>query len=204
VDSQSCLNDFLVYGDLQPAGGQSRVAENGDQSVLIDEDMKGQHDQLYGPLFKSFNIRSQDLVKKTIRFPYLQRTWHVVSYYRPVEVLEDCLKRPFMDQDNQDTVQMLHVDSSQLPLGCLSWSYRTGENSVPSGLCPGNTGASAWTDVRPYHPAWNVQQNSLPYPGVWDMEIMPESKMASETHQHGLNLEPLWPAMEDSESLMVP
>ncbi|KAK5042886.1 hypothetical protein LTR84_012405 [Exophiala bonariae] len=200
------LDGFLVYGELQPAGRQSRIIKTGNQSVLVNEGLEGRYDQLYGPLAKSFNTHPEDLVKKTIRLKYLNHTWHVVSYYRPVEVLEDRLKRPFIDQDNQenqDIVQMLHVDGSHLPLGDLSLSYRTGEHSGPSRLCPWNTGASALTEngadcaactgLEPDH--CNVQQNLLPDPGVWDMEVMPDSIMANETHQQGLNLESSWPVV---------
>jgi hypothetical protein len=109
------LDGFLVYGELNPAGGQSRIAENRNQPLLIDEGMKGRHDQLYGPLAKSFNFHPEDLVKKTICLKHLDRTWHVVSYYRPVDVLQGRLKSPSMDLVNQDMVHMLPREGSLMP-----------------------------------------------------------------------------------------
>ena len=202
------LDAFLVYGELNPAGRQPRTAQTDVQTVVNDEGMKGRQDQLYGPLAKSFNIRPEDLVKKTIRFPYLERTWHVVSYYRPVDVLQNGLKRPFMDQDNQGHCANVALRREFMPHLYLSLNHQAEENRTPS-MWPLDIRTPTLMDVEQFyhksneldHDHCNAQQDSLPSPGVWDLEVMPDSTMASETRQQGLNLESSWLVVtRDSES----
>lgn len=186
------LDDFLVYGELKPAGRQSRVAQTDDQTVVNDEGMKGRHDQLYGPLAKSFNTCPEDLVKKTIRFPYLERTWHVVSYYRPVDVLQNGLKRPFMDQDNQGHCANAALRRGFMPHHDICLNHQAEENRTSS-IWPWDIWTPTLMDVEQYyhtsneldHDHCNVQQNWFPYPGVWNMEVMPESTRVSTYNPHG-------------------
>ncbi|KAI1615466.1 Gti1/Pac2 family-domain-containing protein [Exophiala viscosa] len=79
----------------------SRTAETEYEPMSTKDAVPHRHKELYGPLAKSFNFKAGELVKKTISIKESGNSgtiWHVVSYYRSLDVLQDLLRTPSMDQ----------------------------------------------------------------------------------------------------------
>ena len=93
---------FFIYGERSASPHQSHTGNTEKQSWLEYERSKEWYQRLYGPLAKSFNIQPDVLVKKTIRVQDLDDSgavWHLISYFRPVDVLAGRLQAPGIYQD---------------------------------------------------------------------------------------------------------
>jgi hypothetical protein len=93
------LGDFLIYGERSPSSSRSHARATNNQPRLEDDGPAKQHHWLFGALARSFNIQPHNLVKKTISIKDLDgsgATWHLISYLRPVDVLEGRLQAPSM------------------------------------------------------------------------------------------------------------
>ena len=95
------LGEFLIYGQRSASPHQSHTVEIENQPPLTKHDLEGWYQPLYGPLAKSFHVKPDELVKKTIKVKdteHFGATWHLVSYYRPMDVLQGQLQTPSIYQ----------------------------------------------------------------------------------------------------------
>lgn len=114
------MREFVIYGEradrnrlyperkdpslrAQPHQGFEVVNDKGVSETISP----GWEARLYGSLRRSFNIKSNGLIRKSIsikedvnpRTPRLSvPIWHLVSYYRPVDVVQGRLRTPSMDE----------------------------------------------------------------------------------------------------------
>lgn len=104
------MGNFVVYGALEAPDEQKRrrrprffrenqetapapapaPAEVGDSTRLIN-------DELCGPLIDSFGFPTSGLVKKTLTIKTDDKSYHLVSYFRPDDVRSEKLIRPTVD-----------------------------------------------------------------------------------------------------------
>lgn len=177
------LGDFLIYGARSASPNQSHVAERDNQSVPVEPGMENWHQRLYGPLAKSFDSTPESLVKKTINVRDSHDAgakWHLVSYYRPIDVLQGRLKSPSMDQN---LAPLWHIEGNSMSRGNLPQSYEAGDSSIWPIMCSWNTWESAILHCRPCHHTFNelgynhcdVHQMSLSYPGCVHTDAIPRS-----------------------------
>ncbi|OQV11227.1 hypothetical protein CLAIMM_15090, partial [Cladophialophora immunda] len=95
------LGEFLIYGEPSASPHQSQRMDKESSPPLVEGPSEDRHRQVYGPLAKSFHFKPEELVKKTIKVKdtgHSGATWHLVSYYRPMEVLNGQLQTPSMNQ----------------------------------------------------------------------------------------------------------
>jgi hypothetical protein len=78
---------------------------------------------------KSFHFGPENLVKKTINIKDTDHFWHLVSYYRPIDVLQGLLQIPSLNQEF--ILQSWHRPGNSKPDENLSDDYRVGQSSVP-------------------------------------------------------------------------
>lgn len=70
------------------------------QPLLVQYGLEDQHQRLYGPLARFSHFDHLSLVKKatTVKSSDDSGTfWHLMSYYRPIDVLEGRLQTPKMN-----------------------------------------------------------------------------------------------------------
>jgi hypothetical protein len=97
------LGEFLIYGERSASPHQPHTTETRNKALLAEDGLEDSHQLLYGPLAKSFHLKPEELVKKTIKVKDNERsgaTWHLVSYYRPVDVFQGRLHTPSINQDS--------------------------------------------------------------------------------------------------------
>ncbi|KAI1621870.1 Gti1/Pac2 family-domain-containing protein, partial [Exophiala viscosa] len=93
------LGEFWIYAERPASPGRSQTAETEYEPMSTKDAVPHRHKELYGPLAKSFNFKAGELVKKTISIKESGNSgtiWHVVSYYRSLDVLQDLLRTPSM------------------------------------------------------------------------------------------------------------
>jgi hypothetical protein len=174
------LGDFLIYGEQESTSRRPQTLHMVDQPGESEDGREDLERRLYGSLANSFNCHSHSLIKKTISINDFGRPCRLISYYRPVDVLQGQLKSPSVDQANEDIMHMLHLEGSLVPREDSTLSYQAGEHSVRSSIYPWDIWTSTLINSRPYHHAsneldhdhCNVQQNALPYSGVLHMEAI--------------------------------
>jgi hypothetical protein len=93
------LGDFLIYGERESSLRQLQTLDTVDKLGMAEDGREDLHRRLYGSLANSFNSHPNSLMKKTISIKDFGTPWHLVSYYRPVDVLHGRLTSPSMDQD---------------------------------------------------------------------------------------------------------
>jgi hypothetical protein len=207
VDSEPNLGQLPHIWERESPQRQPQSLDTVDQLEMAEDGQEDLHRRLYGPLANSFKCHSHSLIKKTIRIENFGSQCRLISYYRPVDVLQGRLKGPSMDEGKVEMMHMLHLERSLVPLGNLSMCHQVGENSGRSSIYPWDISTSTLIDSQPYqhtsneldYDHCNVQQYALPFSGVVDMEFIPGPIMVSETRQWGLDLDSLWPVMEDLE-----
>ena len=94
------LGDFFVYGDRSTSANELHTMDNDNGPLSVEDGREGWHQRLYGPLMRSFNINAESPVKKAINIKDIDdsgATWHLVSYYRPVDILQGRLQTPSMN-----------------------------------------------------------------------------------------------------------
>ncbi len=122
------LGEFLIYGERSAAQNQLYTTETDQTRQLVKNGSDDGHQRLYGPLAKFLHFDAKSLVKKTITVKSSDDSgaiWHLVSYYRPVDVLQGRLQTPKMNQNI--VLQLWHLPSNPIPFGNLYNARRTGE-----------------------------------------------------------------------------
>lgn len=206
------LGDFLIYGEQESTSRQPQTLQMVDQQGVSEDGQEDLERRLYGSLARSFNCHSHSLIKKTISVKDFSRPCRLISYYRPVNVLEGRLQSPSMDQANHDMMHIRHFEGSLMPRNELSLSHQAGENSRLLDIWPGDIWTPTLMDVGQYYHNSNeldhdhciVQQNALRYSEVMDTEVIPGPMTVNESYQQCLNLEPFWLVMGDFEGWRVP
>jgi hypothetical protein len=97
-------------------------------------EMIGTNESL-GRYQKSFHVRHESLVKKTIKVKSSDdpgATWRIVSYYRPADVLQGRLLIPMANQDF--ALQLWHVQKTSISYRKSSNSHLAGESIWPAKL----------------------------------------------------------------------
>jgi hypothetical protein len=110
--------DFFIYGERLPSANRAYATESDHEPVPGDADSSDQYGRLYGPLAKPFHVGPENLVKKTIKIKDRNdsgTSWHVVSYYRPVDVVRGQLQTPSRNQEF--TLQPWHRPGHSIPYG---------------------------------------------------------------------------------------
>jgi hypothetical protein len=113
------LGAFYIYAERAPETARSelksRQASETSNGQRVEEPMSLEWEtRLYGNLRRSFDIKPDGLIKKAISiedFGESGLSYHMVSYYRPVDVLQGRLRTPSMDESFAS-----HVDTVPNPI----------------------------------------------------------------------------------------
>ncbi|KAK5332772.1 Global transcription regulator sge1 [Exophiala xenobiotica] len=148
------LGEFLIYGERSAAQNQSHNTETDKPSLPVKGGLDAGHQRLYGPLVNFRHIEPESLIKKTITVKSNDDSgaiWHLVSYYRPVDVLQGRLQTPKMNQDF--ILQPGHPPSDPLPYGDSYDGQRAGESSS-------SPTTHLWNRFHHAQPDWAVLKES--------------------------------------------
>ncbi len=127
------LGAFMIYGERSAPPDRSQPMNKENSPPLVEDALEDRHRQLYGPLAKSFHFKPEELAKKTIKVQdtvHSGATWHLMSYYRPMEVLKGQLQTPSMNQDS--VLQWWHQSSDWTPYGNPSDGDRAEDSIILS------------------------------------------------------------------------
>lgn len=91
------LGEFLIYGERKTLPGPSHITNTVNEPLLAEGGAEWRQ-RLDAPLARSFDSPPEGLVKKTISIRDAGTIWHLVSYYRPIDVLQGRLPTPSMNQ----------------------------------------------------------------------------------------------------------
>ncbi|KAJ9607043.1 Global transcription regulator sge1 [Cladophialophora chaetospira] len=93
------LGDFLVYGEQDSSPRPSRVMDTVQQSSRAENEIDDCHRPLGASSATLLKLQPERLIKKTISIQDSDTKWHVVSYYRPIDVRQNQLPCPSGNQD---------------------------------------------------------------------------------------------------------
>jgi len=137
------LVDFLLYAErsdpkdsprkLRPRQASEPATGQGLEESISEE----LHTRLYGSLQRSFDIKTEGLIKKTISIKDCGESgpiYHLVSYYRPVDVLQGVLRTPSMDESFAP--QQWHHCKASIPRTISSDDQQVLSNSALPPLRP--------------------------------------------------------------------
>ncbi|KAK5289417.1 Global transcription regulator sge1, partial [Exophiala xenobiotica] len=151
------LGEFLIYGERSAAQNQSPTTETDQLRLLVNDGSDDGHRQLYGPLVKLLHFDPESLVKKTVTVKSSDDSgtvWHLVSYYRPVDVLQGRLQTPTMNQDF--ILQPWHLPRNPMPYGNSYHGHQAGESSL-------SPTAHLWASSHHAQPDWPMLKESDRY-----------------------------------------
>jgi hypothetical protein len=148
------LGDFLIYGEREATPRSSEIDDAADQLWGSQGIVKDPCWQILAHLVRSFHLHSEQLVKKSISIPIANSIWHVVSYFRPVDALQNRLPRPCWHQ--------LFI--------LQSWYLRPGSVPLQADLEPDRT--AACDTLTSYGPASSAISDELQAPSAWSMSIL--------------------------------
>lgn len=178
------LGEFLIYGEKLTAPHESHAVGSDNEPRPEEDGAEGWHRRLYGPLARSFHFQPQSLVKKTIKVKdtaHFGTRWHLISYYRPVDVLRGQLQTPTTDQDL--VLQPWHLPRNLMPHGNSLAGDQAGGSSLspathqwdrsPSTEHRVQSNRSTLRDYERGHT--NVDPNPIPNLEILDNGAMPWS-----------------------------
>jgi hypothetical protein len=145
------LGDFVIYGEMEAGRKESPTTKPGSPPQLVEDETSERDFQLYGPLAKSFNFPPEGLIKKAICVKDAGHAWHVVSYYRPVDVLRDRLTRPSFPFINQDILHTWQRKDERMPPERPFEYHPTEESSVWPLMSLCNLGGPAMIGSQRYY-----------------------------------------------------
>lgn len=151
---------FFIYGEQSSLPDRSPTVETKMQTVLVQDGPDGWPRVLYGPLTKSLQCNPDSLVKKTIRVTddgNAGAIWHVVSYYRPAEVLQGRWSTPSMNPDF--VLPPWHLLKNSASHKDASNDHGAGANSLPP-VMYGRDPSQA--NEHHGHPEWPMWTNWAP------------------------------------------
>ncbi|KAK5218493.1 Gluconate transport-inducing protein required for gluconate-H+ symport [Exophiala xenobiotica] len=122
----------LTYGERSAAQNQSHTTETDKPPLLMKDDLDDGHQRLCGPLAKFSHFDPESLTKKTITVKLSDNfgaTWHLVSYYRPIDIPHGRLQTTKMNQDL--ILRPWHLRRNPIPYGNSYVDNRAGESSLP-------------------------------------------------------------------------
>ncbi|KAK5310388.1 uncharacterized protein PV06_11182 [Exophiala oligosperma] len=125
------LREFLIYAERSASPNQSHTTETDKAPLLVKDGSEDGHQRLSGPLTISSHFDPKSLVKKTITVKSNDGSgaiWHLVSYYRPVDVLQGRLQTPKMNQDF--ILQPRHLPRNPIPYGNSYNGHQAGGSSL--------------------------------------------------------------------------
>lgn len=174
------LGGFLIYGERSATQNQLHTTETDKPPLLVRVGLDDGHQRLYGPLAKLSHFDPESLVKKTISVPSNDNSgaiWHLVSYYRPVDVLQGRLQTPTMNQDF--ILQPRHLPRNSIPYRNSYDGHRAGESSISPTI-------RLWDSSHHAQPDWpmlkesdryhtNADRDPFSEAGIFDNGAMPWS-----------------------------
>ncbi|KAK5263240.1 Global transcription regulator sge1 [Exophiala xenobiotica] len=163
------FGEFLIYGERSAAQNQSHITETDKLPLLVKDGLDDGHQRLCGPLAKFSYFDPESLVKKTITVASNDHSgaiWHLVSYYRPVDVLQGRLQTPTMNQDL--ILQPCHLPRNSIPYGNSYDGHRAGESSI-------SPTRHLWASSHHAQPDWPMLKESDRYHTNADRDPFSES-----------------------------
>nr|KAK5432315.1 Global transcription regulator sge1 [Exophiala xenobiotica] len=151
------LGEFLIYGERSAAQNQSLTTKTDKAPLLVKDGSEDGHQRLYGPLAQLLHFDPESLVKKTVTVKSSDDSgtvWHLVSYYRPVDVLQGRLQTPTMNQDFM--LQPWRPPRNPTPYGNSYNGPQAGESSL-------SPTAHLWDSSHYTQPDWPIVKESDRY-----------------------------------------
>ncbi|KAK4934897.1 Global transcription regulator sge1 [Elasticomyces elasticus] len=150
---------FLIYGERSASPNHLHNTMGRDkQPLLVQHGAEDQHQRLFGPLAKSWHFDLESLFKKAITVKSSDDSgtiWHLVSYYRPIDVLRGRLQTPKLNQDC--ILQPWHLPRNAIPYVDSYNGHRAGENGMSPRL---RVCDSPQPTIHHVQPSWPMMKES--------------------------------------------